>query len=62
MYKNYFIVNGNAVRYRKVRDSYQARYRRDGYNIEVSGRTLKIMKRRFLEKFNFLKQQRNHQR
>ena len=42
MYKNYFIVNGNAVRYRKVRDSYQARYRRDGYNIEVSGRTLKL--------------------
>ena len=61
MYKNYFIVNGNAVRYRKVRDSYQARYRRDGYNIEVSGRSLKITKLRFLERFNFLKKQRNQQ-
>ncbi len=48
--KNYFIMEGKVVSYRMYRGSYQARYRRDGYNIEVSGKTKQIMKVRFLEK------------
>lgn len=34
-----FVYNNNIVRYRYYKGMYQARFRRDGYNIEVCPRT-----------------------
>lgn len=48
--KKLFTVNGMIVTYRFRKGSYEARLRRDGYNIEVSGKDFETMKRRFLEK------------
>ena len=53
-FKKYFRAEGCTVYYRKrVRGkrscSYEARYRRHGYNISVSGPSLAVVKERFIE-------------
>ena len=54
-----FTVNDKIVSYRIVRNSYQARYRRDGMSIEVSGKTFKEMRKRFLERLLEEEQRKN---
>ena len=48
--KKLFVVNDKIVTYRFIRGMYQARLRRDGYNIEVANKDFGIMKHKFLEK------------
>lgn len=48
--KKLFIVNDKIVSYRYFCGVYQARFRRDGYNIEVAHKDFGIMKLKFLEK------------
>ena len=49
--KKLFTVNDKIVTYRTTPDGYfQARFRRDGYNIEVAAKSFDIMKQKFLEK------------
>lgn len=55
-FKKIFILNGCAVSCRKRTDksscSYELRYRKDGYNISASGRTLELAKLNFIKKVN----------
>lgn len=44
------VYNGNAVTYRYHNGSYETRYRRDGYRVEVYAPDLKTLKSKFLEK------------
>lgn len=49
--KKLFIINDKIVTYRTTSDGYyQARFRRDGYNIEVAAKNFDMMKQKFLEK------------
>ena len=53
-FKKYFRAEGCTVYYRKrMRSkyscSYEARYRRHGYNISISGPSLAVVKERFIE-------------
>lgn len=48
--KKLFTVNDKIVTYRFVNGVYQARFRRDGYNIEVASKNFDIMKQKFLNK------------
>ena len=53
-FKNTFKVEGQYIHYRKRKldknsCSYEARYRRHGYNISVSATTLEALKKRFIE-------------
>ena len=48
--KKLFTINDKIVTYRYINGVYQARFRRDGYNIEVASKNFDIMKRKFLEK------------
>ena len=48
--KKLFTVNDKIVTYRYVNGVYQARFRRDGYNIEVASKSFDIMKQKFLNK------------
>lgn len=52
-FKKYFRAEGCTIYYRKRRRgnsiSYEARYRRRGYNISVSGPSLDIVKERFIQ-------------
>lgn len=48
--KKLFVINEKIVSYRYVRGMYQARFRRDGYNIEVANKDFGLMKLKFLEK------------
>ncbi len=43
-----FTVNDRIVSYRYIRGSYQARFRREGYNIEVAAKSFELMKQKFL--------------
>lgn len=43
-----FIIDNHIVRYRLYRGMYHARYRRDGYNIEVASSDFDLMKKKFL--------------
>ena len=45
--KKLFIYNNNIVRYRYHNGVYQARFRRDGYNIEVASKDFEMMKNKF---------------
>ena len=45
-----FTINEKIVTYRIIRGMYQARFRRDGYCIEVASKDFETMKMRFLEK------------
>ena len=49
-FQKMFTVNDKIVSYRIVRNSYQARYRREGISVEVSGKTFNEMKKRFIER------------
>lgn len=56
-FKNTFCAEGQTICYRKrkrgrISCSYEARYRRHGYNISVSAKTLDELKRRFIEAIN----------
>ena len=42
-----FIYNNNIVRYRFHNGIYHARFRRDGYNIEVASKDFDVMKNKF---------------
>ena len=42
-----FVYNNNIVRYRYYRGMYHARFRRDGYNIEVASKDFEVMKNKF---------------
>lgn len=44
------VYNGNAVTYRYHNGSYETRYRRDGYRVEVYAPDLKTLKSKFLAK------------
>ncbi len=44
------MYNGNAVTYRYHNGSYETRYRRDGYRVEVYAPDLRTLKTRFLDK------------
>ena len=48
--KKYLIINGNAIPYREVRGMYQARYHRDGYNIDVASKSIKTVTQKVLQK------------
>ena len=48
--KKLFTINDKIVTYRYVDGLYQARFRRDGYNIEVASKSFDIMKQKFLDK------------
>ena len=48
--KKLFTINDKIVTYRYVNGLYQARFRRDGYNIEVASKSFDIMKQKFLDK------------
>lgn len=48
--KKLFTVDDKIVTYRFVNGVYQARFRRDGYNIEVASKNFDIMKQKFLNK------------
>ena len=43
------IYSGFEVRYRQLKYSYQVRFHRNGYNIEVAAKTLPALKSKFLE-------------
>lgn len=48
--KKLFTINDKIVTYRYVDGLYQARFRRDGYNIEVASKSFDLMKQKFLDK------------
>lgn len=48
--KKIIIINGKAVSYREVRGMYQVRYHRDGYNIDVASKSLKVVRQKFIDK------------
>ena len=48
--KKLFTINDKIVTYRYVDGLYQARFRRDGYNIEVASKSFDIMRQKFLAK------------
>ena len=48
--KKLFTINDKIVTYRYVNGLYQARFRRDGYNIEVASKSFDIMRQKFLDK------------
>lgn len=45
-----FVINDKVVRYRFIRGMHQARYRRDGYNVEVASKNYQTMKEKFMKK------------
>ena len=52
-FKRFFVLDENIVSYRITKDGlYQARLRRDGYNIEVAHKDFATMKHRFLKKLS----------
>lgn len=57
-----FTLNDKIVTYRVTKDGYyQARYRRDGYCVEVASKDFNTMKRKFLDKFAEVERERlNH--
>ena len=57
--KKLFVVNDKIVSYRYFCGVYQARFRRDGYNIEVAHKDFGIMKQKFLEKLLAAEQKMN---
>lgn len=48
--KKLFTVDDKIVTYRYINGVYQARFRRDGYNIEVASKNFDLMKQKFLDK------------
>ncbi len=60
--KKLFTINDKIVTYRTTKDGYyQARFRRDGYNIEVAAKDFETMKRKFIDKLcEVEREKRNH--
>ena len=58
--KRLFSINDKIVTYRIVRGMYQARFRRDGYSIEVAAKTFDTMKLKFMEKLKEVDAERKH--
>ena len=58
-YQKIFILDDKMVTFRFHNGLYHARYRRDGYNIEVSGKTFLIMKDKFILRLNSLERERS---
>lgn len=48
-YKNIFACEDKIITYRFHNGVYEARYRRDGFNIEVSSKQIETMKRKFIQ-------------
>ena len=46
--KKLFVINNHIIKYRYHRGMYHARYRRDGYDIEVASADFNVMKNKFL--------------
>lgn len=46
--KKLFIIDNKIIKYRYHRGMYHARYRRDGYDIEVASKDFQIMKQKFI--------------
>ncbi len=51
-FKSVFIANNKIVKYRIIDGLFQARYRRDGYNIEVASKDYDTMRLKFIERLN----------
>lgn len=51
-FKSYFIENNTVITYRIVKNVYQARYRKNGINIEVASKDFNAMKQKMLERLN----------
>lgn len=51
-YQNLFAHNSYIVTYRFHKGVYEARFRRDGFNISASSKDLCVMKHKFIEEFN----------
>ena len=49
-FQSAFIIDNRIVKYRFYAGLFQARYRRDGYNIEVASKDFDTMKRKFIER------------
>ncbi len=49
-FQDVFIIDNKVVKYRFYEGLFQARYRRDGFCIEVAARTFEGMKQKFVEK------------
>ncbi len=49
-FQDIFIIDNKVVKYRYYDGLFQARYRRDGFYIEVAARTFEGMKQKFVEK------------
>lgn len=49
-FQKQFICDNRIVKYRYYQGLFQARYRRDGYNIEVASRDFETMKKKFIER------------
>lgn len=49
-FQNVFIVDNKIVRYRCYKGLFQARYRKNGFSVEVASRTYEGMKQKFIEK------------
>ena len=47
-----FICDNRIVKYRYYNGLFQARYRKQGYNIEVASKDFDTMKKKFIEKLN----------
>ena len=45
-----FVINNHIIKYRHHRGMYHARYRRDGYDIEVASTDFNVMKNKFMAK------------
>lgn len=45
-----FVINNHIIKYRYHRGMYHARYRRDGYDIEVASTDFNVMKNKFMAK------------
>lgn len=52
IYRHIFAYNSEIVSYRYHKGVYEARYRRNGFSIEVSSANFEIMKQKFIEKLN----------
>lgn len=51
-FNNLFAYDDKIVTYRIIDGCYQARFRRDGYNIEVASKNFEEMKKKFIAKIN----------
>ena len=58
-YQKIFILDDKMVSFRFHNGLYHARYRRDGYNIEVAGKTFLAMKDKFIVRLNSLERERS---